>query len=194
MTPFLLILLGILPGFYFWYRSLNRVKLARAELQIAKSVTAMETLLLEGAVKAGDCCHDHFFETMKLVQDRRLYPVPWRVFRQEKPEHQALKERLKKELENGDGQVKTILRDFTTGYYRAVRAAHPLEAHIFILSCCFLAGILPLVLAVLELVTRGINEAKQFNKLRQNVKATVVAASCAEVVESPDPPFQLAPA
>jgi hypothetical protein len=177
-----LIALGIVPSFCRWLRSRRLRRLAEHELEIAKSVTAMEGLLLNGALRLGQCCHDEVFIVMQTIQYRRRYPVPWNIFSKTDKETKEFERRLHAEISEPDSPAKTIIERFTRGYFRAVREKHPVETRVFVLTCIGVSGLIKILF---ELADGLLAAREEYYRRLQFARAKLVAASCSEVADGP---------
>ena len=177
-----LVILGVAPSVYLWLRSRRLRRLAEHELEIAKSVTAMETLLLRGDLRVGQCCHDEVFLVMQAIQYRRRYPVPWNIFKKTDAETKEFERRLHAEISEPDSPAKSTIERFTRAYFRAVRAKHPVETRFFVLICVGVSGAIKIIIALAD----GLIAARE--EYLRNIafaRAKLVSASCTEVADSP---------
>jgi len=183
MIPIItLVVLATSPSFYFWLRSRRLRRLADHELEIAKSVTAMEMLLLTGALRVGQCCHDEVFAVMQAIQYRRRYPVPWNLFRKTTKETEEFERRLHAEISEPDSPAKSIIERFTKAYFRAVRAKHPIETRFFVMICIGISGGFKIILALAD----GLIAAREeYIRSLAFARAKLVSASCTEVADGP---------
>jgi hypothetical protein len=122
-----LLFVAVAPSIFVWLRERRLRKLALAELNLAKSVTALEELMLSGEIKQGGACHDFLFSAMQMIQYRRKYSLPWNVLRSPSAKSKRFRSQLETEL-SADGCIfKQHVFSFHKSYYEAFRYKHPLQ-------------------------------------------------------------------
>jgi hypothetical protein len=120
-----LLFVAVAPAIFVWLRERRLRKLALAELNLAKSVTALEALMLSGEIRQGGVCHDVLFSAMQMIQYHRKYSLPWNVLRSPSAKRKSFRSQLESEL-NADGcMFKEHVFAFHKAYYEAFRQKHP---------------------------------------------------------------------
>ncbi len=141
-----LVLAVSLPA-YLRERRLLRV--ARAKLEICRTVTAMEELMLSGKLTMGEVCHDKIYKTMLAVQSSDKYYVPWKLWRLlPSSEEREFRDKLHAEITMKGSDVGKLLGKFTAQYFRAYNYSRPWLTKLFcIWVVCFAFGFIAAVLA-----------------------------------------------
>ncbi len=141
----LLIILVLLAAFAQWWLAYRSRRLAEAELEIAKTVTAMQEIMLQGTITKGECSHDILYEIMQTVMFDQRYSVPWNLFRGKSKEAVQFAERLEKEIRRENCPFLEEFAKFNRCYFRAFRYKHPLQHVMF-----------PFYLLILYVAAKGI--------------------------------------
>ncbi|GEM_PF-3277011 len=138
----LIITVLALMAFLRWLQAWRLRKLSEFELKIARSVTAMEKLMLAGEIKCGAVSHDDFFQVMQAVMILRRYRLPWAFWHQPSEEINAFSRRLADELNEKDCPFRDIFEQFNHSYFMAFKYKHPFQYFafpVYLLACYALA-------------------------------------------------------
>ncbi|MCP5556967.1 MAG: hypothetical protein H7A55_04365 [Verrucomicrobiaceae bacterium] len=134
----LLVFLGAAPALYTWLKERRLRRLALAELELARAVTAMECHMLSGATSNGDVCHDVVFRAMVRLQNARSYSLPWNMLRSPSEKQLATRRQLEIELASETCPFRGDLAAFSRAHYDAFRHKHPFQQKMHFLYVMFL--------------------------------------------------------
>ncbi len=167
MLTILAFFLALSPAFLVWGNAVRKRRLAESRLAMAKCVTRMETLLLSGATKGGDCVHDHVFSAMQYAQWQEI-AVSWN--HRVSAESRAFSDQFENEMENGHPEVRKVLCDFVNAYFATYGYDRPLVSRLhwyYLIS----------KLAFLEVASKGLKAFMVFFQIPQEAKRIIVSSS-----------------
>jgi hypothetical protein len=161
VTVTLVASLGLIPSMYSWIRQRYLRKLSESRLEIAKTITGMEQLMLDGDLSIGDTSHDTIFRVMMHAQNADSYAVNWAVVRKRQPDEESLRLSLHKELQAEGCPFRDHLNTFTKHYFRAFKYSQPFRWAAYILWLFTLAGGLLLIVSMLVATLRGVDAIRK---------------------------------
>ena len=164
-------------GPYVRYRHERRLRrLAQCKLNIARSVTAMEKLLLSGEVKRGELCHDRIFEVMTIVQRLEHFPIP-HLSASLDDQDRIFQKELSDELRNGESAAAKPLAVFVGNYFRAFQLDSPFRSKFEILKLLCMYAFSRIRRYGLRVVSRGLAITEPSVRLYRFVQTAFTAQS-----------------
>jgi hypothetical protein len=161
------------------FNSYHNRRYAEAKLEIAKCVTEMEMLMLNGELKLGDVCHDRIYQNMLCSQYAKRYGTPWKFWKPQ-PQIKEIRERLHAEMSQKTPLAKLLTR-YGAANYKAFRNNRPAASFCFLLwVLIFAGGFLILILSLLSAIkiTRSaVKIGSGFSKFKQRAAEAYVAFS-----------------
>jgi hypothetical protein len=153
-TIILCIAIAVLLNLPVYLRARNLRKFSEAKLDMARVLTRMEQLMLNGDIKLGEICHDHLYEYMTESMHRTLYPIEWAFWKSGSTmeEHEKFHAQLQEELANKK-EVGKLVNQFIRSDFSAFRFNRPIMALCFtgyVIVCS--GGFKVLLLALLTIV------------------------------------------
>jgi hypothetical protein len=128
------VLLAVLITLPVYLHERRLLRLAKAKLEISKTVTAMEELMLSGKLAMGETCHDKVFKTMVAVQASDSYSVPWKLWEMAPSnEEREVRKKLHGEITAKGSEVGDLMGRFTYSYFLAYSYRRPFLCKCFIL-------------------------------------------------------------
>lgn len=121
----LVLVIAITPALLTYLRERRLARLAKEELKMARSVTAMEELMLSGTPALGEVCHDYIFIAVQQIQRHRDYSLPWNFLRKPSAAAKGLKAQLDEELAKEGCAFSPLFNEFNDAYFRAFSYKHP---------------------------------------------------------------------
>jgi hypothetical protein len=155
-------LIPLVPGVAHWLNEVRLRKLAEVRLDLARTATHVNELMLAGEVTVGQICHDHFCRFILDSQLRHEFNMSWNLLRAISPAAIAIRKQLEEELETKE-RVRDILQVFVMKYANAFRYSRPLSFICFAAWVFTCRGGIQMIVATLKLVLRG---AKSFIALQ----------------------------
>ena len=180
------IFIGTLVAFLFnWPFYLHQkrlLRLAKARLDIARTVTSMERLMLSGKIKSGDICHDKMYHAMLRCQYATKHYFPWKFWTPPSRETREMCRKLHQEAAE-TGEIGELLRGFYDANIRVLNNGQPYLSKLFaVYVIVFCGGLKILVLGLISIV----KVRKSYLKFRE-----LTAEWCMALEESPKPQFGL---
>ena len=103
--------LAILLNLPIVLRARHRRRLAEARLEIARTMTEMENLMLHGHIKLGDLCHDKIYHMMLASLYAKRYCPAWKFWSLSSiKEVKAVRDRFQDEVKNQSDIGKLLQR------------------------------------------------------------------------------------
>jgi hypothetical protein len=129
----------VLLGLWTWWREKHLRRLAEAKLEIAKGVTQLDKLMLEGKIKMGELCHDELYRALRNDVYNDRFVAPLRFLTPPGPGFREFRTKLQKELEQ-QNEVRHLVRRHMFAEMKAFRNAHPYVWYLFVLWVLICAG------------------------------------------------------
>lgn len=130
--PLLFLFLAIAPALVVWLRERRLNRVAKAELALARTVTQMETHLLQGAPTNGDVSHDILFMVMQHIQYQRDYSLPFSL--KVRPEAVQFRKELEQELAQEGCPFAGAVNSFYGAFYEVFKNKHPWQHKLYFVS------------------------------------------------------------
>lgn len=156
--------LALLLNVPIYIRRQRLLRLAKARLELARSVTAMDKLMLEGTIKAGDVCHDALYQAMLRAQYATKLYFPWRFWVPPTEESKKHRIKLHKELSE-QGEVSKSLRKFVEANAHVLFNSQPFVSKFFALYVLIFCGGLKVLIAGLISIVKLHSAYVKFKRL-----------------------------
>ena len=163
--------LAILLNLPIVLRARHRRRLAEARLEIARTMTEMERLMLRGHIKLGDLCHDKFYHVMLESLYAKRYVAPWKFWSLSSiKEVKAVRARFQEEVKK-QSEIGKLLQRYAKADVKAFKNNRPVIYVLFIMwvmifsggVVVLLSGLLMLLVGIFGVVT-AVNAWKKFRK------------------------------
>jgi hypothetical protein len=165
-------LLAILVNLPMVFRARHQLRLAEARLEIARTITEMEKLMMDSTLKMGEVCHDRIYQNMLKSQYATKYFTPWKFWRRQS-DFEEVRKKLHEEMSKNTPLAKLLVR-YGNADFKAFRNSRPCASFIFLLwVLAFAGGFLILLIGLFSTVK--ISEA--WCKFKQRASETYVISS-----------------
>lgn len=123
------ILVVLLLNVLYIFREKRFRRLASAQLEIVKTVTEMETMMLQRRICTGNIFHDHLHERMVASQYAKVFSIDWGVMTRD-DKSDALKERIVQEIKLNPS-LGEIIHRHALATYKAFINQRPIMSLLF---------------------------------------------------------------
>lgn len=168
------VLLAIILNMPIVFHARHLRRLAEAKLEIARVVTEMEKLMLNGHIKLGELCHDKVYHTMLASQYSSRYSAPWKIwtFWVCAKEIQAVRTRIQEEVKTNP-EIGSLLQRFASANVKAFKNNRPIVFVWFALWVLIFAGGLSVLMARLRVYLLSLIGIFTAVKAWSNFKKTI---------------------
>ena len=165
LTIILCLIIAVLLNLPVYLHARNLRKFSEAKLDMARIMTRMEQLMLDGEIKLGEVCHDHIYEYMTHSLHRLSYPIKWAFWKSTATvtERKAFHEKVREELANKE-EVGKLVNQFIRSDFSAFRFNRPIMALCFTAYVIVCSGGLAALLVALFTIVKT---RKAWEELKQ---------------------------
>jgi hypothetical protein len=163
--------LAILLNLPIVLRARHQRRLAEARLELARTMTEMEKLMLHGHIKLGDLCHDKIYHMMLESLYAKRYCPAWKFWNLSKiKDVKAVRDRFQDEVKK-QSDIGKLLQRYAKADLKAFQNNRPAIYILFVLwvmvfsggAVVLLSGLLMLLFGILGIVT-AVNAWEKFRK------------------------------
>jgi len=126
------IILSVFMNLPILLRERNKRRFAEAKLRLAKTVTAMEKLMLDGKTCLGQVCHDHVYQDMLASFYADRYSISFNIWTRRGPTQDVEDFRAKlREETDKNTEIGGLIGQYLDAEFAAFRFNRPILALFF---------------------------------------------------------------
>jgi hypothetical protein len=158
------LLLPALLSFVVFLREKHLRRLAEARLEVARVVTQLEKMMLDGRIKAGQVCHDKVHRAMVRSQYAERYSAAWKLWRRPTPDFWKFRKQLHEETSD-QPDLRELMARHLYATFRAFRNARPFASVCFVIWVAVFAGGFGVLLVGIWGIKRATKAWQDFKQL-----------------------------